>query len=148
MSELFFDIGLEEQIEDLRDGTHPLAEKLDSPELKEILSLPMEDAKARFREFGVFGMMAQALEERDPRFGFTIAPPDRLVVYLAVGDEREAQEYDAEFELTFEEIICRHEDGPTVFTISGDFLITDNDREGYPTKLPLHRAQNGPNKAE
>lgn len=138
MSQLF-EAGIDEQIEDLQKGTHPEADQFDKFIKEEIRSLSNEEAKKVLRELGYFEVPASLFEQGDPIMGFTISPPSRFAVYVRANGERQTTEFDAEYELTSKEIICRYDDGPSIFTISGDQLIIANEKEGYPTKFKLRR---------
>ncbi|MEM7696829.1 MAG: hypothetical protein AAF236_00305 [Verrucomicrobiota bacterium] len=139
MSELYSGVGLDEQLADLRLGIHPDIAKLEPAELEKLIALPDEEAKEKLKGSSLFTQKADLFARADVRVGFTIAPPDKLISYLLIGDLKQEGEFEVEYEISGEEIICRYDDGPTVFAITDAGLVSENQNAGYPKTLLFRR---------
>ncbi|MEO0413990.1 MAG: hypothetical protein AAF226_03445 [Verrucomicrobiota bacterium] len=137
--------GIEEQIADIEAGSHPLLLKLDDNEAKELL----KKSKAEMKEDleSLLSMMIEMIKDKDLRFGCTLSE-NSIYMFIEAQGEREGVKQDATYEISENHLICKHEDGPTLFEIKGKTLLTKNDKTGsYPKMLTLNRSTHKP-KAE
>tara|TARA_R110002096_G_scaffold168538_14_gene339414 strand:+ start:711 stop:1175 length:465 start_codon:yes stop_codon:yes gene_type:complete len=124
-----FEAGIQEQVADIAAGRHPSIEQMSVEEAKKILVKSPEAA-----------VMLEMMKELQVRMGFTISPPNKLIVILESKGEREEIAYPAEFEITSKELVCRYEVGPTLLEFEGENLRTRNDeKQSYPKYLTLIR---------
>ena len=124
-----FESAFDEQVKDIVASKHPAIEQQPREVAEEAMSKAAE-------------MALPLLKKMKLRIGFAINLPDKLIVILESNGKRETVEYDAEFELTSKEIICRYENGPTIFTLDENNLKARNEELGaYPKYFQLFREQ-------